>query len=169
MRPGSRSSDSPLAHLQANQRATCHHHYFMCDIWIGDVSPFHVLLLSYILTCVFIGNLGLSLLISVLFETPSGFAIFNMLEDDLKRPDAMQVQALLLLPPVTDVLMCLIDWIFQPNFCVSNVNSRMSGQTSAWIIGLEMSAPLLPSLPFPSDCYCLLFCSLYHSWLFYSY
>ncbi|KAG2572251.1 hypothetical protein PVAP13_7KG163200 [Panicum virgatum] len=37
-----------------------------------------------------LGNLGLSLLISVLFETPSGFAIFNMLEDDLKRPDAMQ-------------------------------------------------------------------------------
>ncbi|CAL5069479.1 unnamed protein product [Urochloa decumbens] len=36
------------------------------------------------------GNLRSSQLISVLFETPSGFAIFNMLEEDLKGPDAMQ-------------------------------------------------------------------------------
>lgn len=37
-----------------------------------------------------LGNLRHSELISVLFETPSGFAIFRMLEDDLKLPDAMQ-------------------------------------------------------------------------------
>ncbi|KAL6850125.1 hypothetical protein ACP4OV_020752 [Aristida adscensionis] len=36
------------------------------------------------------GNLKHSEFIAVLFETPSGFAIFNMLEEDLKRPDAMQ-------------------------------------------------------------------------------
>jgi hypothetical protein len=36
-------------------------------------------------------------MISVLFETPSGFAIFTMLEVDLKRQDALQVHALLLL------------------------------------------------------------------------
>ncbi|KAF8755792.1 hypothetical protein HU200_011263 [Digitaria exilis] len=37
-----------------------------------------------------LGNLRCSQLISVLFETPSGFAIFSMLEEDLKLPDAMQ-------------------------------------------------------------------------------
>ncbi|RLM73588.1 hypothetical protein C2845_PM15G08930 [Panicum miliaceum] len=35
-------------------------------------------------------NLRHSQLISVLFETPSGFAILNMLEEELKLPDAMQ-------------------------------------------------------------------------------
>jgi hypothetical protein len=35
---------------------------------------------------------------SVLFETPSGFAIFIMREGDLKKPDAMQVFTLVFPP-----------------------------------------------------------------------
>jgi hypothetical protein len=56
------------------------------------------ILLAYVLACELTDcNLGINQMISVLFETPSGFAIFTMLEVDLKRQDALQVHALLLL------------------------------------------------------------------------
>jgi hypothetical protein len=48
----------------------------------------------YILASLFaVWKLRHSELISMLFEMPSGFAIFTMLED-LKQPEAMQVDAL---------------------------------------------------------------------------
>lgn len=91
------------------------------------------------------------LIVLVLFETPSGFAMFGMSGDRLIQPNALQVHAFI--PSLFTYVLDCLSLCHRPNFSVFSTNYRKSGQTLAWTIGY-------PKLLISSYCYSFFFFAL---------